>query len=118
MGAYVQARAGDMAGSKIIGGLKKEGERQYQEEEENEVEEEEGRERKLLEAALARDRLRMAYARECVAVCCSVLQCVAVCCSLLRGVTVCCSVFSNMKVASVIVGCLEVLSNEISLHRI
>jgi len=30
--------------------------------------------------------------RQCVAVCCSVLQCVAVCCSVLQCVAVCCSV--------------------------
>jgi len=36
--------------------------------------------------------------RQCVAVCCSVLQCVAVCCSVLQCVAVCCSVLQCVAV--------------------
>jgi len=38
----------------------------------------------------------LADAKECVAVCCSVLQCVAVCCSVLQYIDVCCSVLQRV----------------------
>jgi len=36
-------------------------------------------------------KIGISHQRDCVAVCCSVLQCAAVCCSVLQCVAVCCS---------------------------
>ena len=61
--------------------------------------------------------------RECVAVCCSVLQCVAVCCSVLQCVAVCCSVLLCVAVCCnvycvavccIVVQCVAVCCNSIA----
>ena len=46
--------------------------------------------------------------RECVAVCCSVLQYVAVCCSVLQCVAVCCSVLQCVVVCCSVLQCVAV----------
>ena len=48
--------------------------------------------------------------RECVAVCCSVLQCVAVCCSVWQCVAVCCSVLRRAAVCCSVLQCIAVCS--------
>jgi len=48
---------------------------------------------------------------KCVAVCCSVLQCVAVCCSVLQCVAVCCSVLQCVAV------CCSVLQRYLVHHK-
>ena len=46
--------------------------------------------------------------RECVAVCCSVLQCAVVCCSALQCVAACCNVLQCFTVCCSVLQCVAV----------
>ena len=46
--------------------------------------------------------------RQCVAVCCSVVQCAAVCCSVLQRVVACCSVVQYVAVSCSVLQCVAV----------